>query len=394
MDFLKLDTNYYDPELADLELVERKGLGHPDTLADALAEVVSTEYSKFCLEKFGAVLHHNVDKLYIGAGHFKIDFGLCEMLKPVQVRINGRMSNSYAGETFDIIGIQERAVLSYLLKVLPHLKEEEIIVQANATQHTKRPYWFSPRNREDIPDFQKPMANDTSVCVSHWPMTISEKLALELERYFWNGNSDIPVPLFHHFGQDIKVMVCRKGKFIDVTMCVPIISTSVSLFSAYQELIKGVENNLNILAREIIQKTEYSVAVKVNPYQALYMLGIGSCIECGEEGIVGRGNSNSGVISMFRPHCIEAAAGKNPVYHTGRVLSFLTMHLAKAIYAELNAKCTVLGMTKNSHTLVPPDLLFIATDIQVDPARVEKIVEAHFISIDYLKCLLSERQVK
>ena len=55
-----------------VEIVERKGLGHPDTLADALAERMSVAYSRHCLERFGAVLHHNLDKLYLRGGHCQI----------------------------------------------------------------------------------------------------------------------------------------------------------------------------------------------------------------------------------------------------------------------------------------------------------------------------------
>ena len=72
---LTINKQYVNPEEKDFEIVERKGVGHPDTLADALAEEISRVYSKYCLEKFGAVLHHNIDKLYIGAGWNTNSFG-------------------------------------------------------------------------------------------------------------------------------------------------------------------------------------------------------------------------------------------------------------------------------------------------------------------------------
>jgi S-adenosylmethionine synthetase len=42
------------------EFVERKGIGHPDTLADALAEHLSVNYSRYTKKRFGAILHHNL----------------------------------------------------------------------------------------------------------------------------------------------------------------------------------------------------------------------------------------------------------------------------------------------------------------------------------------------
>lgn len=393
MDFLKLSDTFQDPETRNLEIVERKGIGHPDTLADALAEAVSMSYAQYCFERFGVVLHHNVDKLYIGAGHFTIGFGLCEMIQPIQVRVNGRMSNSFAGESFYLEEIQRRAILPYLLSVLPHLKAEEVIIHSNATQHTKVPHWFTPRSKDDLPDCRKPMANDTSVCISHWPMTTAERLAYELEKYFWDNPNGLPVPKFKHFGQDIKVMACRKGKLIDITVCLPVISTAISSLDEYNRHVRRDEDELNDLAKKIVEGTGCLVSVKINPYR-LYMLGIGSCIECGEEGVVGRGNSNSGIISIFRPHSVEAWAGKNPVYHTGRVLGFLTMNLAQAINRELKVKCTVTAMTKNNHSLVPPYLLSVETDARVELSRINEIVDANFMSVNYLQRLLSERQIR
>ena len=80
-----------------VEVVERKGLGHPDTLADALAERMSVAYSRHCLERFGAVLHHNLDKLYLRGGHCQIGLGTFEMTDPVTLTIGGRVSSSFSG---------------------------------------------------------------------------------------------------------------------------------------------------------------------------------------------------------------------------------------------------------------------------------------------------------
>lgn len=393
MGFLKLSTSFQDPESRDLEIVERKGIGHPDNLADALAESVSIAYSKYCLEQFGVVLHHNVDKLYIGAGQFKSEFGICKMLKPIQVRVNGRMSNSFADKTFNIKDIQRKAILPYLLSTLPHLKEDEVVIHPNATQNTRIPHWFSPRSKEDLPEYQRLRANDTSVCVSHWPMTTSERLTYEIEKHFWEMIDGFPVPKFEYFGQDIKVMTLRKEDTIDITVCLPVISTTVSSLDDYKNHIRQAEDELNNLAQKIVHETKYSVHLEVNPYR-FYMLGIGSCIECGEEGIVGRGNSNNGVISVFRPNSVEAWAGKNPIYHTGRVLGFLTLNLAKALYQELGVKCTVVALTKNSNSLIPPHLLSIETDEAVELTKIKTVVDSNFINVDYLKKILSERQIK
>ena len=55
-------------EQQKIELVERKGVGHPDYICDVCCEAVSQALSKEYARKFGTVLHHNVDKGLLVAG--------------------------------------------------------------------------------------------------------------------------------------------------------------------------------------------------------------------------------------------------------------------------------------------------------------------------------------
>ena len=58
-----------------MEIVERKGLGHPDTLCDSAAEALSIALSKYYVEHFGRILHHNVDKVALVGGAATVGFG-------------------------------------------------------------------------------------------------------------------------------------------------------------------------------------------------------------------------------------------------------------------------------------------------------------------------------
>lgn len=351
---LQIIDNYQDPSSGIFEVVERKGVGHPDSLADALSNEVSVVYSKHCLKKVGVIPHHNVDKLYIGGGHYKNNYGVCERLSPVIVRVNGRMSSHFGEVDLEIEKLQTSAVRNYIQNVMPTMKDDDLIIEPNATQHTKVPYWFKPRNIDDIPDAKNPKANDTSVCIGHWPPTPTESLAYNLERYFWKEVSGYPVPSFPEIGQDIKVMVVRNEKQIEATLCVPAMSLFTKSFDAYRELMFMHQNNLQVLADSLLASSGIQSVVRVNPYQRQYMLGIGSCIECGEEGIVGRGNNINGIISTYRIHTLESWAGKNPVYHTGRVYGYMTAKLAKDISEKFSVKCIVTAVTRCGDSLFPP----------------------------------------
>ena len=73
------------PAALPVEIVERKGLGHPDTICDALAEELSLALSRFYLERFGAILHHNVDKALLWGGRSRPAFGGGEVLEPIEI---------------------------------------------------------------------------------------------------------------------------------------------------------------------------------------------------------------------------------------------------------------------------------------------------------------------
>jgi S-adenosylmethionine synthetase len=51
-----------------MELVERKGLGHPDSICDAIMEAISVALCRTYLDATGRVLHHNIDKGLLVAG--------------------------------------------------------------------------------------------------------------------------------------------------------------------------------------------------------------------------------------------------------------------------------------------------------------------------------------
>ena len=58
-----------------VEVVERKGLGHPDSICDAIMEEISLALSREYMEQFGVILHHNIDKGLLVAGEVERKFG-------------------------------------------------------------------------------------------------------------------------------------------------------------------------------------------------------------------------------------------------------------------------------------------------------------------------------
>jgi S-adenosylmethionine synthetase len=73
-----------------VEVVERKGKGHPDTLCDKAAEELSVRLSEYYLEVFGRVQHHNVDKVLLVGGQSNARFGGGDVIEPIYILMSGR----------------------------------------------------------------------------------------------------------------------------------------------------------------------------------------------------------------------------------------------------------------------------------------------------------------
>ncbi len=66
----------------EVEIVERKGIGHPDSVADGIAEAVSRALSKYYIEHYGRILHHNTDQVEVVGGQAAPKFGGGMVLEP------------------------------------------------------------------------------------------------------------------------------------------------------------------------------------------------------------------------------------------------------------------------------------------------------------------------
>ena len=80
-----------------VEIVERKGKGHPDTICDRAAEELSITLSRYYLERFGRVLHHNVDKCILAGGSSDVSFGGGRVTKPIYLLLVGRATSEVGG---------------------------------------------------------------------------------------------------------------------------------------------------------------------------------------------------------------------------------------------------------------------------------------------------------
>jgi S-adenosylmethionine synthetase len=312
-----------------VEIVERKGIGHPDSICDGVAETVSRALAQAYLDRVGTVLHFNTDETQLVAGSAAPAFGGGEMLEPIYLLIVGRATKEYKGKRIPAETIALDAAREYLDRTFPELDVgSEIIVDVRLGEGSG--------DLQEVfgEDGAVPMANDTSYGVGHAPLSETEQIVYNTERRLDSEyGADNP-----EVGQDIKVMGKREGDHIDVTVAVAMIDRYIDGMADYKDAIENVREYVSDLAGEY---TDRDVIVHVNTADdydegSIYLTTTGTSAEQGDDGSVGRGNRANGLITPNRPMSMEATSGKNPVNHIGKIYNLLSTEAAESVVDEVD----------------------------------------------------------
>ena len=305
------------PGSGPLEIVERKGIGHPDTICDALAEQMSVALCRAYTERFGFVLHHNVDKVLLCGGEARATLGGGEVTAPIEIYLSGRATREYKGVTIPVDEIVIEACRGWLAKNVPGFDLDRHVtlrprLHPGSTDLTAL---FERSGREEVP-----LANDTSIGVGFCPLTDLEDvvMAVELALNAESSRRDRP-----HAGPDVKVMGVRIGEKIELTIACAFVAAEVKSLEDYQ------------LKKEALRRFAREVAARRTSHEVSVVLNAADDVE------VGRGNRASGLITPYRPMTLEAAAGKNPVSHVGKIYSLLAERVAARTAAEIDTALDV-----------------------------------------------------
>ncbi len=342
------------------EIVERKGIGHPDTLCDTIAEKVSQAYSQYCLNHYGVILRHMVDKIALSGGTSKVMFGGGEMQKPIRLYLNCRFTRTYQQETVPYLEIVKETVYKHFGEVLPLLDLDRwltivdnthfapgpgVVYEADGSTQNERQFFFEiPKKEFAIFHDNSLRSNDTSTAVAYGPLSATEQIVMFVETTL-NGKEF--KKLHPYVGTDIKVMAKRIQKRFDITVCIPFIAVhtpSKEFYFEKLEILRGVIKEFVISQFGQLDVT-ISLNTRDNPSKSDYYLTLtGSAIESGDEGVVGRGNRYNGVIPFTRQMSMEACCGKNPVYHVGKLYTAIASLISSEIF-ELTGLETYVYLT-------------------------------------------------
>lgn len=311
-----------------IEIVERKGLGHPDSICDAIADQISIGLSKEYLKKAGTILHHNIDKSLLVAGETENRFKGGIVKQPILFVLGDRATSVIDGQKIDVHEIAIRSAKNWFKKNMRFIDSDK---------HIKYQVEIKPGSVGLIDIFKRKGevlgANDTSAAVGYAPMTRTEKIVLQTERYV---NSPEFKKRFPESGEDVKVMAFRDKNDLRLTVAMAFVDKYISSEADYFEKKEKILQDIN---KYVAVNTDFDlVDVKLNTLDmkgrgmgGLYLTVLGTSADSGDSGQVGRGNRVNGLISLNRPFCSEAAAGKNPVSHVGKIYNFLTFRIAQKV---------------------------------------------------------------
>jgi S-adenosylmethionine synthetase len=313
------------------ELVERKGVGHPDSICDAIMDAVSVELCRAYLDHFGRILHHNIDKGLLVAGITSPRFGGGTVDEPMRLVFGDRAMYEYQGVRIPVGEIAEATARWWLRGHLRFVDAQAHIVFQNE---------IKPGSPEltDIFDREVIGANDTSAGVGYAPLSETERLVLATERYL---NSTAFKASFPEAGEDIKVMGYRFGRHLTLTVALAFVDRFVPDARTYFARKADIRDELEAFVTREARSLD-AVEVDINTLDdpereagGVYLTVLGTSAEGGDGGQVGRGNRVNGVIAFNRPSTTEAAAGKNPVSHAGKIYNLLSHQIADRIYREV-----------------------------------------------------------
>ncbi len=326
-----------------VEIVERKGLGHPDTICDMLSERFSVALSRHYLGRFGLILHHNVDKALLSAGSSAPTYGGGRILKPIGIYLGGRATVNVKGETIPVHDLAHEVVACWFdenMHMSALLKDVHIqcLVQPGSSDLVD----LFMRQR----DSGIMLANDTSIGVGYAPLSELERGVLAVEAHI---NSRQFKRAYPETGEDVKIMGVRFHDTITLTVACAFIGQHLRHLDDYA----AAKARLKTAIRDVaLQHTRREVRVDINvadniEADEVYLTVAGTSAEAGDDGETGRGNRINGLITPNRPMTLEAVAGKNPITHVGKIYNALAHRVATRLVDNIGdvreAECRLVS---------------------------------------------------
>jgi len=365
-----------------IELVERKGLGHPDSIADGVSESVSRALCRLYLDEYGRILHHNTDETQVVGGASEPKFGGGKVTKPIYMLLVGRATTEVNHEKLPIHDTAIEAARKYIKATCRHIDVDHDV-------EFDSKIGAGSIDLRGVFEQKKVLSNDTSFGVGFAPLSDTERLVLETERFLTLKLTKKLGAL----GEDVKVMGYRLDNKIHLTIAAALVDRDIKDGKEYESVCDEIREKVADQATKLTHReVEIDVNTADDPELGRYYLTVTGCsMEAGDDGSVGRGNRANGLITPCRPMSLEASAGKNPVNHVGKIYNLLGNLIAGDIVKEAGGNVKEVHVKILSQIGKPVDEPQVAS-LQILPAtgvklsavkgKAEAVAQSWFDQID------------
>lgn len=397
-------SSLVNPDLASFEVVERKFRGHPDSLADMVAQTFSKKYIEFSWKHIPQLNgnyfpNFSADKVTLSGASSNHVNGSYQIIKPVDALLIGKITESVGNLQIDYDSLFKESIEYVFSKSLghdnykQHVKRHTYSVSLAGSDHGSA--FYNPKSVNELLEVLRAetYANDTVYVVAYNPISVAEELSIHLDNFTYSNAFKNKFP---EIGSDIKSMIRRRESNFEITLCLPVFPEMVSDLNRYEEIISSAKDFLYVeiclfLKNKVkIFGKDISIDLKVNTKDTTdkkYFALWGTALSKGDVGAVGRGNRPQGFISGLRPSTNEAMSGKNPNHFAGIVCQLVAQDISKTIYSLTGLKNVVYITANNGDRLDEPASIDIIVDQNYFSIEIEinKIVKKSLAKIDVLR---------
>ena len=152
-------------------------------------------------------------------------------------------------------------------------------------------------------------------------------------------------------------MGCRMGTEITLTVSLPFLALQIPNARVYQETKEAAQQAIQAFSQSLARHPINVIVNTADELEGSYYLTLtGTSAENGDDGAVGRGNRVNGLITPFRSTSAEAACGKNPISHVGKIYNVLALLTAQKLAEDIEgvAEATVYLLSQIGKPLDQP----------------------------------------
>ncbi|MDH7476365.1 MAG: methionine adenosyltransferase [Microgenomates group bacterium] len=365
--------------VSQVEIVERKGLGHPDSICDLVVDQLSIRLSQIYKKEFGIIPHFNIDKALLAAGTTENRFGGGKIIKPMLFIIGDRATSQVGRKKINLNKIIKEEIYGFLTKHYRFLNKKNFLLQNEIKPASSSLADIFKRQSKIMP------ANDTSALVGYAPKTFLETVVFQTERFI---NSQSFKKLYPETGEDVKIMGWREGKNISLTLAVAFVDKFIKTEKDYFQKKEAVKRAIkNFIKKNFAINFEIflnTLDKEGRGVDGCYLTVTGTSADSGDSGQVGRGNRVNGLIPLGRVAGSEASAGKNCVSHVGKIYNLLSFKLAEEIFQKTGKKNTVWLVSQIGRPIDDPALVSVSVEnlTKRDGEKIKEIINSNFYNID------------